>query len=154
MMITSLKNSWNKFCMFIIIFSRFLSYQGFSPCFLNFTAHFCPEISSIKILTIIPCLAWLTKWGEVLEEFVKTWFFLVHKNVRSVTKLPILKLWDLLKIVYNGLLLIQSRNCLVVEEEGEDDNENKQYFRDFCRTIFRAGYSHGNEPIYLYKFKI
>ena len=149
-MITSLKNSWNKFCMFIIIFSRFLSYQGFSPCFLNFTAHFCPEISSIKILTIIPCLAWLTKWGEVLEEFVKTWFFLVHKNVRSVTKPPILKLWDLLKIVYNGLLLIRSRNCLVVEKEREDDNAKKKYFSDFYRTIFRASYSHGNEPIYLY----
>ena len=141
---------WSKSCMFIIIFSRFLSYQGFSPCFLNFTAHFCPEISSIKILTIIPCLAWLTKWGEVLEEFVKTWFFLVHKNVRSVTKPRILKLWDLLKIVYNGLLLIRSRNCLVVEKEREDDNAKKKYFSDFYRTIFRVGYSHGNEPIYLY----
>ena len=84
--LTRLKKSWNKFCMFIIIFSRFLSYQGVSPCYLNFTAHFCPEMSSIKILTIIPCLAWLTKWGEVLEEFVKTWFFLVYKNVREITK--------------------------------------------------------------------
>ena len=148
--LTRLKKSWNKFCMFIIIFSRFLSYQGFSPCFLNFTAHFCPEISSIKILTIIPCLAWLTKWGEVLEEFVKTWFFLVHKNVRSVTKPPILKLWDLLKIVYNGLLLIRSKIRLEIEKEREDDNAKKKYFRDFCRTNYRAVYSLGNEPIYLY----
>ena len=37
-----------------------------------------------------------------------------------------------------------------IEKEREDDNENKQYFRDFCRTNYRAVYSLRNEPIYLY----
>ena len=36
------------------------------------------------------------------------------------------------------------------EKEREDDNAKKKYFRDFCRTIYRVGYSLRNEPIYLY----
>ena len=28
--------------------------------------------------------------------------------------------------------------------------KKKQYFRDYCRTIYRVGYSLRNEPIYLY----
>ena len=113
MMITSLKNSWNKFYMFIIIFSSFLSYQGFSPYLLNFTAHFCPEMSSVKILTIIPCFVRMKNRGEELEKFAKACFilastinrldfFLLKKMLEQLQKPQILKFQDLLKIVYNG----------------------------------------------------
>ena len=84
-----------------------------------------------------------------MGEFVKTWFFLVHKTVRSVTKPLILKLWDLLKIVYNGLLLIQSKFDWR-KKEREDKDAKKKYFSDFCGTNYRAVYSLGNEPIYFY----
>lgn len=39
---------------------------------------------------------------------------------------------------------------LEIKKEREDDNEKKQYFRDSCRTSYRAVYSLGDEPIYLY----
>lgn len=39
---------------------------------------------------------------------------------------------------------------LEIEKEREEKNAKKKFFRAFCRTIYRFGYSLRNEPIYLY----
>lgn len=39
---------------------------------------------------------------------------------------------------------------LEIEKEREEKNAKKKYFGAFCRTNYRAVYSLGNEPIYLY----
>ena len=39
---------------------------------------------------------------------------------------------------------------LEIEKEREDKDAKKKYFGDFCRTIYGAGYSLRNEPIYFF----
>ena len=55
--------------------------------------------------------------------------------------------------MYNGLLLIRSKIRLEIEKEREDDNAKKKYFGDFCRTIYRVGYSLRNEPFIFINLK-